>query len=90
MVFFRFRRSIKIAPGIRWSFGKKSTSLNIGGRGANYTVGTSGSRTTVGIPGTGLSYTEIHKSHSRVAERHGGNHPLRVLDQEQPNQCYYQ
>ena len=57
MGFFRFCRSIKIAPGIRWNFGKKSTSLSIGGRGANYTVGTSGSRTTVGIPGTGLSYT---------------------------------
>ena len=69
MGFFRFRRSIKIAPGIRWNFGKKSTSLSIGGRGANYTVGTSGSRTTVGIPGTGLSYTEIHNSHSRVATR---------------------
>jgi hypothetical protein len=69
MGFFRFRRSIKIAPGIRWNFGKKSTSLSIGGRGANYTVGTSGSRTTVGIPGTGLSYTEIHNSHSRVAAR---------------------
>ena len=69
MGFFRFRRSIKIAPGIRWNFGKKSTSLSIGGRGANYTIGTSGSRTTVGIPGTGLSYTEIHNSHSRVAAR---------------------
>ncbi|MEY2907378.1 MAG: hypothetical protein RLZZ408_1849 [Verrucomicrobiota bacterium] len=69
MGFFRFRRSIKIAPGIRWNFGKKSTSLSIGGRGANYTVGTSGSRTTVGIPGAGLSYTEIHNSHSRVAAR---------------------
>jgi hypothetical protein len=69
MGFFRFRRSIKLFPGIRWNFGKKSTSLSIGGRGANYTVGTSGSRTTVGIPGTGLSYTEIHNSHSRVAAR---------------------
>ena len=69
MGFFRFRRSIKLFPGVRWNFGKKSTSLSIGGRGANYTVGTSGSRTTVGIPGTGLSYTEIHNSHSRVAAR---------------------
>jgi len=35
-------------------------------------VGTSGSRTTVGIPGTGLSYTDIHNSHARVSERHAG------------------
>ncbi len=72
MGFFRFRRSVKILPGVRWNFGKSSTSLSIGGRGAHYTFGTSGSRTTVGIPGTGLSYTDIHSSHRRVAERHAG------------------
>ncbi len=72
MGFFRFRRSVKILPGVRWNFGKNSTSLSIGGRGAHYTFGTSGSRTTVGIPGTGLSYTDIHSSHRRVAQRHAG------------------
>jgi hypothetical protein len=72
MGFFRFRRSIKLFPGVRWNIGKKSSSLSIGGRGAHYTVGTSGSRTTVGIPGTGLSYTDIQSSHSRVSERHAG------------------
>ena len=72
MGFLRFRRSIKLFPGLRWNIGKKSSSLSIGGRGAHYTVGTSGSRTTVGIPGTGLSYTDIHSSHTRVSERHAG------------------
>jgi hypothetical protein len=72
MGFFRFRRSIKLFPGVRWNFGKKSTSLSIGGRGAHYTMGTSGSRFTVGIPGTGLSYTDIHSSHTRVSKRHAG------------------
>lgn len=73
MGFFRFRRSVKLFPGVRWNFGKKSTSLSIGGRGANYTVGTSGSRTTVGIPGTGLSYTETsgHSSSTATGERSG-------------------
>ena len=70
MGFYRFRRSIKLFPGVRWNIGKKSSSLSFGGRGAHYTVGTSGSRTTVGIPGTGLSYTDIHSSHTRVATRH--------------------
>jgi Protein of unknown function (DUF4236) len=67
MGFFRFRRSIKLLPGVRWNIGKKSTSLSIGPRGAHYTVGTAGSRTTVGIPGTGLSYTDIHRTHSAVS-----------------------
>jgi hypothetical protein len=68
MGFFRFRRSIKLFFGVRWNIGKKSSSLSIGGRGAHYTVGTSGSRTTIGIPGTGLSYTDIHRSHTQVTE----------------------
>src|SRR5438552_17090685 len=63
MGYFRFRRSIKILPGVRWNIGKKSTSVSLGGRGLTYTIGTKGSRTTVGIPGTGLSYTQVH-SHS--------------------------
>jgi hypothetical protein len=70
MGFFRFRRSVKLFPGVRWNIGSKSSSLSFGGRGYHYTVGSSGSRTTVGIPGTGLSYTEFHGAHRRVASRH--------------------
>src|SRR5262249_29956731 len=60
MGYFRFRRSIKILPGVRWNIGKNSTSVSLGGRGLTYTVGTKGSRTTVVIPGTGISYTQVH------------------------------
>jgi hypothetical protein len=60
MGFFRFRRSIKILPGVRWNIGKNSSSVSLGGKGLTYTTGTKGSRTTVGIPGTGLSYTQVH------------------------------
>ena len=72
MGFFRFRRSIKLFPGVRWNIGKKSSSLSIGGRGAHYTVGTSGTRTTVGIPGTGLSYTETSGHGSQSPEENSG------------------
>lgn len=54
---FRFRKSIKILPGIRINFGKKSASISIGPQGAKMTVGTKGTRLTAGLPGTGLSYT---------------------------------
>lgn len=55
----RFRKSVKIAPGIRLNFNKKSTSVSFGGKGATYTVNSTGKKTTsVGIPGTGLYYTE--------------------------------
>lgn len=57
----RFRKSAKIAPGVRVNFNKKSASVSVGGKGAHYTVSSTGRRTSsVGIPGTGVSYVETH------------------------------
>jgi hypothetical protein len=53
----RFRRSIKLVPGVRLNVGLGRTSLSIGGKGFTYNVGSNGSRVTVGIPGSGLSYS---------------------------------
>lgn len=54
----RFRRSFKVAPGVRVNLNKKSASISFGPKGLKHTVSTTGkSHTTVGIPGTGLSYT---------------------------------
>lgn len=56
---FRFRKSIKIAPGLKINFNKKSVGATLGTKGAHYTINSSGRRTSsVGIPGTGISYTE--------------------------------
>jgi hypothetical protein len=60
---FRFRRSVKILPGIRLNFGKRGVSTSIGVRGAHVTFGRTGTRTTVGLPGSGLSYTHLDKPH---------------------------
>lgn len=55
----RYRKSIKIAPGVRLNINKKSASVSVGGKGLRYTVNSNGRKTkTVGIPGTGLSYSE--------------------------------
>ncbi len=62
---WRFRRSIKIAPGVRWNIGKRGTSLSFGPRGLKVTAGSSGIRQTVGLPGTGLSYTRTLSTSSR-------------------------
>ena len=58
---FRFRRTLKIAPGIRLNFGKKGISTSIGPRGAKITLGKDGVRTTVGLPGSGISYTHYER-----------------------------
>ena len=62
---FRFRKSIKIAPGVRINLTKKGvSSVSVGKRGATVNVGKKGTRGTVGIPGSGLYYSS-YKSHNQ-------------------------
>ena len=59
----RFRKSFKIAPGVKLNLNKKSTSITFGTRGAHYTINSKGKRTkSIGIPGTGISYVETSGS----------------------------
>jgi hypothetical protein len=58
MGFLRFRRSFRIAPGLRVNLSKSGVSTSIGRRGAWFTIGPRGTRETIGVPGTGLGYTE--------------------------------
>lgn len=61
----RFRKSFKIAPGVKVNLNKKSSSVTFGGKGAHYTVNSKGKKTTtVGVPGTGLSYSSTTSSKS--------------------------
>lgn len=54
----RFRKSIKIAPGVKLNLGKKSAGISIGGKhgGISYNTRT-GTRARVSAPGTGISYS---------------------------------
>lgn len=54
----RFRKSIKIAPGVKVNLNKNSISTTVGTKGVHYTANSKGTKTiSAGIPGTGLSYT---------------------------------
>lgn len=55
---FRFRKSIRILPGLRLNLSKSGVSASIGAPGATVNLSDRGTRATVGLPGTGLSYTE--------------------------------
>ena len=55
---FRFRKSIKLFPGVRLNLSKSGVSASIGGKGATINLSERGARGTVGIPGTGISYSE--------------------------------
>lgn len=54
---WKFRKSFKIAPGIKVNLSKSGLSTTLGKKGASVNVGKRGVRTTVGIPGTGISNT---------------------------------
>ncbi len=59
----RFRRSMKLMPGVRLNFSKSTVGLSFGVPGARYTINSKGRRTvSAGIPGTGLYATETLSS----------------------------
>ena len=54
---WRFRKSVKILPGVRLNFGKGGfTSTTIGGRWLKTNVSGRGVKHTLSAPGTGVSY----------------------------------
>jgi hypothetical protein len=55
---FRFRKTIKLFPGVKLNLSKSGISTSIGVPGATINVSKRGNRGTVGIPGTGISYSE--------------------------------
>jgi hypothetical protein len=56
---FRFRKRIKIVPGLYINLGKRGASMSAGVKGATVNFGGKrGTRLTTGIPGTGISYTQ--------------------------------
>jgi uncharacterized protein DUF4236 len=54
----RFRRRIRLMPGIHLNFGTRGMSISAGVRGASITAGPRGVYLNAGIPGTGLSFRE--------------------------------
>ena len=53
---FRFRKSIRLFPGVRINLSKSTPSFSVGGPGNTVNVGEHGTGATIGAPGTGLSY----------------------------------
>jgi hypothetical protein len=61
---FRFRRRIRVLPGVSLNVGKSGfTSLSAGIRGFTVNFGRKGTRTTTSLPGTGVSYQSPVRHH---------------------------
>lgn len=61
----RFRKSIRLAPGVRINLSRSGVSTTLGGRGASVNIGKRGTRATVGLPGTGISFSQLLGGGSR-------------------------
>ena len=61
----RFRKSVKILPGVRVNLGLKGASLNVGPRGASVSIGKQGVYTNTSIPRTGISFRNKISNNSR-------------------------
>lgn len=69
---FNFRKSFKIAPGLKVNVTKKGiSSLSVGKNGARVNVGKKGVKTTIGVPGTGFSYSKFssYDSEKKVSQK---------------------
>lgn len=66
---FGFRKSFKVAPGVRLNVGKTRSSLSVGGKGLTTNISKRGVKMTAGIPGTGLSYTTKPTSKKRKSNQ---------------------
>jgi Bacterial SH3 domain. len=69
----RFRRTVKLLPGVRLNLSRSGVSTTVGVRGASVTVGKQGTYANVGLPGSGVSYRtridgEAEGSEPRVAD----------------------
>lgn len=75
----KFRRSVKIAPGLRLNLTHRGASVRAGPKGAGYTVNTSGKHhVSAGIPGSGVHVSEQikparRKQKAAAAPRQAGN-----------------
>lgn len=77
----RFRKSIKVAPGVKVNLNKKSTSVTFGGKGVHKTISSTGKKTSsVGISGTGMYYTSSSggrsNKHSSAKQLHESNNNI--------------
>ena len=83
---FRFRRSVKLIPGVRLNFSARGASISLGAPGATLNFSGRGSRATFGIPGTGFSWSQSLNSGSATPSRSSidssrSTTPINTLDE---------
>lgn len=60
---FRFRKRIRVLPGVHLNISKRGVSTSIGGKGLTVNLRGDKIKTTASLPGSGLSYSGTHSIH---------------------------
>ena len=68
---WRFRKRLKILPGIWVNLSKRGGSLSVGHRGATMNISPRGHQESVGLPGSGLSYRTKRRSFVKPGQPSG-------------------
>ena len=70
---WRFRKRLKLFPGVWINLSKRGGSLSVGGHGLTTNISRRGVRETISAPGIGISYQarSVRLGHSRkVSDKH--------------------
>lgn len=65
----RFRRQIKVAPGVKLNLSKSGVSTTVGSKGLHFNISKRGIKRTMTIPGTGISEVDYVKKTGESEEK---------------------
>lgn len=82
---WRFRKRVKIMPGLWINLSKGTPSLSVGGNGATLNVSKRGLKGTLGLPGSGLSVSETVPWPKHGGGNQNGHRPPQALPPSQPD-----
>ena len=69
----RFRKRLRIFPGLWVNLSTRGGSVSVGGRAATINVSPKGHQETLGLPGSGLSYRTRRRPIGKAAWPAGGS-----------------
>ncbi|MBR3386541.1 DUF4236 domain-containing protein [Candidatus Saccharibacteria bacterium] len=76
---WRYRRSVKVAPGVKLNFSKSGISTTLGPKGAHYTIGRKGRRTiTAGTPIKGLYVSTTYNKNTIKRQKRAAKEQKRL------------
>ncbi|WP_283648023.1 DUF4236 domain-containing protein [Hafnia paralvei] len=86
---FRFRKRIKIAPGLSINISKSGVSTSIGGKGSTVNIGKKGVKATTSIPGTGISHSSNLLSFKNKSSKESISDDLNAVEESHSKRKTY-